>query len=355
MQLKYNYLFNFAVSYVGGGLKRLYEYAKWFNEHGGAYFVIHPHCENFISEFPNNRYFLATQPRYQRIFNDCGYLDEIGRVIGKPDLYFSYGIPIYSKFGHVNWFHLSNVLPLYTRDIPLSFFDRYLRLSYLGWKIKRNFKHADVISAESNYSLSLVTAGEAGKLFLSVNGSNNDELSNLTDLPTVAKENLALIIGTQKYKALMDSYYVFEMLRKNNDQLQLVIIGDTKSIPDDLRNRKNILIKGFVKRDEVLENLRKTKYYISTTRIENSSNATAEGVLFADESYISDIAPHREWLTNMPFDLVNIPSIGKPVLHVRRGDISGINLKTWDAVIVDMINKAHSLMPANSGHPARSC
>ena len=51
MQLEYNYLFNFAVSHIGGGFKRLHEYAKWFNDHGGAYFIIHPHCENLITEF----------------------------------------------------------------------------------------------------------------------------------------------------------------------------------------------------------------------------------------------------------------------------------------------------------------
>ena len=153
MQLKYNYLFNFAVSYVGGGFKRLYEYAKWFNEHGGACFIIHPNCESFIKEFPNNRFFMATQPRYQRIFNDCGYLSDIERDIGKPDLYYSYGIPVYGRFGKINWFHLSNVLPLSSRDIPLSLFDRFIRLNYLGWKIKNNFKNADVISASLNINL----------------------------------------------------------------------------------------------------------------------------------------------------------------------------------------------------------
>tara|TARA_B110000305_G_C19305016_1_gene571119 strand:+ start:757 stop:897 length:141 start_codon:yes stop_codon:yes gene_type:complete len=42
---KYNFLFNFAVTKTGGGLKRLHIYSKWFHENRGAYFIIHPECE----------------------------------------------------------------------------------------------------------------------------------------------------------------------------------------------------------------------------------------------------------------------------------------------------------------------
>ena len=149
MNIKNKFLFNFAVSYSGGGFKRLYEYAKWFSENGGAWFIIHPRCGSLINEFPNNQFFLAAQPRYERIFNDCGYLDTIWSEIGQPDLYYSYGIPTYVPFGKINWFHLSNVLPLGSQGIPLPLFDR-LKLGYLGWRIIHNFQNADVISAESN-------------------------------------------------------------------------------------------------------------------------------------------------------------------------------------------------------------
>ena len=35
MAVKYKFLFNFAVTRTGGGLKRLYHYAQWFHEKGG--------------------------------------------------------------------------------------------------------------------------------------------------------------------------------------------------------------------------------------------------------------------------------------------------------------------------------
>ena len=335
MQIQNRYLFNFAVSYSGGGFKRLYEYAKWFNGNGGAWFIIHPRCEDLIGEFPNNRFFLVSQPGYQRIFNDCGYLKKIETELGQPALYYSYGIPIYFRFGRINWFHLSNVLPLGSRGIPLPLFDR-LKLAILGWKIRRNFQNADVISAESNFSLGLIEAEQTEKLFLSVNGSDDE----LTYRQNCIKQNIAVVLGTYRYKALEDSFYVYEMLRKINGELKLMIIGNEKTIPEKLRHNNSIIIAGLLRRSEVIEYLRKARYYISTTRIENSYNAASEGVFFADESYISDIGPHRELLASMPFDRVSVPNMTKSILHVNREDISGANLKSWESVITDMIAQA---------------
>ena len=125
MTVKYKFLFNFAVTRTGGGLKRLYEYAKWFHEKGGAWFIIHPNCDFLTKEFPNNKYFVVLQTRTQRFFKDCDYLSDIKKEIGTPDLYYSYGIPIYYHFGKINWFHMSNVLPLNSKDMGLSLFDKY--------------------------------------------------------------------------------------------------------------------------------------------------------------------------------------------------------------------------------------
>ena len=56
MKIAYKYLFNFSSSYTGGGLKRLYEYAKWFNENGGSYFIIHPKSQKIVEEFQNHNH-----------------------------------------------------------------------------------------------------------------------------------------------------------------------------------------------------------------------------------------------------------------------------------------------------------
>jgi hypothetical protein len=335
MHIQNKFLFNFSASYSTGGYKRLHEYASWFDGHGGAWFVIHPRCENLVAELPHVRFFVAKQSRIERLYNDCGYLQAIGEEIGQPELYYSYGIPLYFPFGKINWFHLSNVLPLGAKGIPLSAFQR-LKVGYLGRRIRTGLASADVISAESDCSLGMLGVGCSDKLFLSVNGSD-DELACLRGRSLADKEDIATVVGTASYKALGDSLRVFEMLRKTNSGLKLVVIGNPEWIPGALRDRRDVLIRGLLQRSDVIECLRRTRFYISTTRIENSYNAAAEGIFLAEESYISDIGPHRELLLNTPCSAVSVPGVRKPVLHVQRDSLTGANLKSWDTVVVEMI------------------
>jgi hypothetical protein len=329
------YLFNFAASYGGGGLKRLHEYAKWFNLNGGAVFLIHPRCETLLKQFPNNRHFVVNQKRWERALCDWRYLADVQRQIGVPELYFSYGIPVYKRIGKINWFHLSNVLPLAPRGIPMSPGD-LIKMKYLAFRIRQNYCNADIISAESRYALNLIESNQAQKLRLLVNGSD-DELAVLKTGVPDKKHLIATVVGTYKYKALMDSRHIFNFLRQKDPGLKLIIIGAHDSIPAAVKKSAEVTCMGLVARGVVIETLRRSKYYISTTRIENSYNAASEGVYLADESYISDIGPHRELLAGMPFDKVTLPGMDKKLLHVRRENVSGINLKSWAEVIQDML------------------
>jgi hypothetical protein len=344
MSVQSRFLFNFAASYSTGGYKRLYEYARWFNRNGGAWFVIHPRCAELVAEFPQNQFYIATQSRIQRLYNDCAYLKKIEQQIGQPDLYYSYGIPLYSLVGKVNWFHLSNVLPLLAGAIPVSLID-LLRLAYLGKNLRSGFARADVVSAESASSLKLLGDVHPEKLFLSVNGSD-DELASLSAAHDGAKECIATVVGTASYKALHDSYRVFEMLRKSDSRLTLMIFGDPKWIPGELTRKPNVVVRGMEPRSAVIECLRKSRIYISTTRIENSYNAAAEGIFLADESYISDIGPHRELLLGMPFEEMLVPGVRSPLMHVHRDRLTGANLRSWNTVIADMISRFHRALPA---------
>ncbi len=341
MTVKYKFLFNFAVTRTGGGLKRLCEYSKWFHNKGGAYFIIHPNCKFLIKDFKNNRYFVVLQSRIERLFKDCGYLYDIKKIIDTPNLYYSYGIPIYYKFGEINWFHMSNVLSLNSKDMGLSFFDRNIRIRLLRWKTIKNFKNADIISAESIKSLSMIKTLSTNEIFLSINGSD-DEIIFLKNKPHIKKDNIAVILGTQRYKALEDSYHIFETFKKKNKLLKLFLIGDRNDIPKQFYNDKSVVLTGIINQSEVIKLLKKTKYYISTTRIENSFNAASEGVVFASESYISDIAPHRELLENETFERVLIPNLSNSMLRIKGEDIKGINLKLWDVIVTEMVDKVES-------------
>src|ERR1700686_4950363 len=219
MSVQSRFLFNFAASYSTGGYKRLYEYAKWFNGNGGAWFVIHPRCSQLTAEFANNRFFIVSQSRIERLYNDCAYLKTIEQQIGQPELYYSYGIPLYFRFGKVSWFHLSNVLPLGGKAIPLSLLMR-LQYAFLGMKIRSGFAYADVISAESASSLQMLGVESTDRLFLSVNGSD-DELAWLQSMGVTQTEDIATVVGTMSYKALDDSFRLFELLRKVNRRPKL--------------------------------------------------------------------------------------------------------------------------------------
>ena len=335
-------LFNFSASFSGGGFKRLYEYAKWFDAAGGAGFIVHPNCSRLLSEFPRNRYFVPEVTRLQRLLNDCGYLAGIGREIGQPDLYYAYGIPLYFRFGRINWFHLSNVLPLAPAGIPLSVTHR-LRLASLGRRIRRGFANCEVISAESAYSLSLVrSAGGTAHLVQSVNGSD-DELAYLQEGSRQPKDNIATVVGTYTYKALEDSYRVFRMLKMANSELKLMIIGASADVPRSLQEDPDVVLRGALPRPEVIACLRRTRFYISTTYIENSYNAAAEGAFIADESYVSDIGPHRELLMGMKYEEVRVADVSRPLLHVRQESLTGANLKSWHTVVSEMMEQVQNV------------
>lgn len=342
MSVAHDYVFNFSASPIGGGFKRLYEYARWFDANGGARFLIHPRCGALATEFPSNEFTIVDHSPMRRMLGDVRAVRRLRNRVGTPACYYSYGIPIFEPVATVNWFHVSNVLPFSWRSVPMPFRDQ-LKFGILGYRLKQHLDHADVISAESQASLNLIAGEYRDRLFLSVNGSD-DELQHLEIGLVAAKDRIASVVGTYRHKALGDSCRVFDMLRSADDQLTLRIFGDDRWIVRAVRSHPGVIVMGNRPRSEVIATLRRSKYYISTTLIENSSNAASEGVFFADQSYISDIGPHRELLAGMPYDHVAVPGLARPVLHVTRDDISPLNLRTWDQVINDMIERIDTLL-----------
>src|SRR5262249_12005839 len=133
-------------------------------------------------------------------------------------------------------------------------------------------------------------------------------------------------------------------LKSRNSELKLVIIGDSAGVPGYLRRRSDVAVTGVLEHSEVIESLRRTRFYISTTYAENASNAVSEGVFFADESYISDIGPHRELLRGSSFARVFFAGLRRPLLHIKRSGLSTAGLKTWDSVVSEFHAAAHSAL-----------
>lgn len=328
-------LFNFSASFSGGGYKRLFHYARWFDARGGASFVVHPHCAHLRSEFPSNDYFVVETSAWSRLWDDCGYLREILAAIPKPALYYSYGIPVYARYGRVNWFHLSNALPLAHEVVTMGMFERY-KLQLLGRRIRRNIGNADVVSAESEFSLNLLGRELGDRLFLSGNGGD-DVLAGERRNAAGIREDIAVVVGTYRYKALDDALRVFDMLRVASPGLKLMVFGATDLVPQIMRRRTDVQLVGIQPPHLVIDALRKARYYISTTRIENSSNADFEGCYLAEEAYLSDIPSHREMLVGSMTEKVNVPGVAQTMLRILSSNLDREIFKCWNDVVGEML------------------
>jgi hypothetical protein len=328
------YLFNFSASFTGGGHKRMIEYVKYLNNIGGAIFIINTNCKNDVLQYTNNKYFFVKQNNLKRLFLGERYLNIIVSIYNNIEFYYSYGIPVKKSIGKINWLHISNVLPLTNDEIRLSFYNKIKNL-YLGYLIKKSFQIVNYISAESNYSLSLVDLKFKNKLFLSVNGAD-DEILDTNKIEI--KEEIAVVVGTFGYKAINESYIVFKFLQKSNKNLKLIIIGNKKFIPIYILNDKDIIATGLIDRKLVIDYLKKARFYISNTKIENSYNAASEGIFFAEESFISKISVHMELLNNSTYKEINIDGCNIPLLNVKKENLSKNILVNWDKIVKDVLN-----------------
>jgi glycosyltransferase involved in cell wall biosynthesis len=199
-------------------------------------------------------------------------------------------------------------------------------MQILLYKIKNNLINTDIASAESNFSLNILKKISSNlNLFLSPNG-NDDEIEYFNK--PMLKENIAIILGTYKYKSLDKSFKVFQSIQIKNPNVKLLIIGNQDDVPLYIKNSNNVNCLGLLNREDVLKYLKLCKYYISTTKLENSYNAAAEGAYFADESFISNIEPHLELFKNIEYKMICIDSFN--LIHIEKNKLNLNNLYKWD-------------------------
>ena len=106
------YVFDFSSSHLGGGRKRLFEYSKYFNEHGGAFFIINSKSKDLIALFPQNSYLAVNKNKFQQLTSNTKYLDNFFKKNSDLDLFYSYGIPIFKKYA--KGYILALFIPLFT-------------------------------------------------------------------------------------------------------------------------------------------------------------------------------------------------------------------------------------------------
>jgi glycosyltransferase involved in cell wall biosynthesis len=182
---------------------------------------------------------------------------------------------------------------------------------------------------------------------VSVNGSD-DELALLASTRPAVNVTVATAVGTYRYKALDDAVRVFDMLRAQGVVREFHIFGNPDWVPRSVRRAAHVHVRGNLPRADLIEWLRGSRLYLSTTRIENSYNAASEGVFSAEESYLSDIGPHRELLAGAPVRRMRVAGVNEGLIHVRRADVDPAPLKTWDTVIREMLARFESARPGES-------
>jgi len=337
------WLLNFSASPAGGGWRRLEETAKWFDGHGGATFLIHPAVLGSVSKWSEtNRFIAISQSKLRRLFADGQYLPPIVSELGRPDIYFSYGIPVFYGVGRINWFHVSNSLTLtrHRHGMPLK---RYLELQLLGRRTILSLRNAQIASAESEFAVGLLKdragAGAGIKQYVVLNNGCEDSLFCSQQLPERENtEPYAVTVGTSPYKRLGLALEVFAQLQAQNPNLRtLKIVGDKRQIPSSVLMDRRVEALGSGLDNEVLyQLLRGAEYYISTSGIENSSTAVSEGLLLSKKVVLSDIPSHREAIKGLAVSYVDVPSKGRFVEVNKVGAQAIVPTPSWSDVLAKL-------------------
>ena len=333
-----NHLFNFSSSYMGGGLKRLMAFVEWFDRNGGAQFIVNGRLQGNLDNFPHNIYHYVTENKFKKFVSNQDYVDQIIQHMTYCNLYYSYNIPVNKNTAQLTWFHLSNVLPFLptsNMQIPLL---RRVELWWLGRLIRSGLVNCDFVSAESEYSLGLLNLKNNTQTQISVNGSDQELNLMEQNIAGGVYENYAVIVGTYHHKNLSDSYKVFRELKKNNPGIKLLIVGDASTIPLQIKRDQSVELKGVLDYENTIKILSKSKFYINTSKVENSWNAASEGALLANESFVSKIPPHDELLQDSKTKVIRNLGTFNPIINIERRNLNINKLISWEDVI-ELMNK----------------
>lgn len=328
------WLFNFSSSFVGGGLVRTIETVKWFDNNYGAYFIINDKIKDEVSRYnKKNKYFFIPNNKIKRIFFDGYYIPEIIAEIGKPDIYFSYGIPVFNNIAKINWLHISNALTLKTDKISLPLKTR-VKMLILKKRIIESIKFTDIATGESEFSINLLK-GEVNKRNLKCHYDvlpNGYDISLIEDVLNENREILtkyAITIGTYKYKKIKIALKLFHQIRESYDLEKFVIVGPTNNLPKSILKDKFVEVQPNLPREDLFNLLYNAEYYISASQIENSSNAALEALLLSKKIILSNIPSHNEMIKNFKTKKIILKNYEFDFITLKNINSSKIDAISW--------------------------
>lgn len=329
-------VFNFAASFSAGGLERLLRFAKFFNDQPAeSCFFIHPNAKRFCEEFKKCSFIPVLPDPIARLRDDLFFIKT--NQYQDHDFFYSYGVPITRRVARCNWFHLSNIIAISQKQIPLKPLHR-VKYGILKWKIRQSLQYTDILSAESQSSAALFREFADREVFVSPNGAD-DQIREFTRQQ--ATEPVAVAVGTYRHKQIPQTVEIFRHLRKGNPQLRLVVFGPAlPGFPD-------VEFRGEKPHAEVIQTLAKAEFFISTSAAENSFNAAAEGVYLARQSIISAIPPHLELLSGQKHGTVRFETLGEPYLTCQKKDLDVARLKPWSQIAGETLAHAQGFLRRN--------
>lgn len=297
------WLFNFSSSWNSGGLKRVLETVKWFDVNVGAYFILNENIKDQVKVYnEKNKYFFISQNKLKRLAFDGYYLNEIIQEIGKPDIYFSYGIPIFNDIANINWYHLSNALTLKTKNISLPLLKR-IQMLILRNRVIKSMKYADICTAESEFSIQLLKRRlerKNIKCYCDVlpNGYDTKLINDIKKYEKKSSYKYAITIGTYNYKKIKTVLELFLVIKNKYKLQKLYIVGSINQIPRSIKNHKQVEIFDNIPTKKLYLLLYNAEYYLSASQIENSSIAVIEALILTKNLILSKIPSHSEMLRN---------------------------------------------------------
>ena len=51
----------------------------------------------------------------------------------------------------------------------------------------------------------------------------------------------------------------------------------------------------------------------------------------------------------IPYEKVYVPNVSRSMMYIKRKDVSGINIKSWEDVVSEMIAKVHQVLNVSPG------
>jgi hypothetical protein len=329
----YDIVFDFSSSPQGGSLKRIAAYVNYFsNSPIKTLFLLQPAVADQLGSKEGVDIVKVRKNKFLRALGISEYLNFL-KV--KPTWLFSYGIPIYHAVAQHHWFHISNTLPLALGSLPRSSIN-YYRQAVLQRQLRKHSPLCDVVSAESEFALTLyetINLGHPQQVVLK-NGISPGALDFTNAVQ--ASPKYAIAVGTSDHKRIALTGAVYDALKSQLGLSKLVIIGQPSEVPADLLQRMDIELLRPMSEGQYWPLLAKASAFISSAVIENSSNAVLEALTLCPLVILSDIPSHQEMVVDV--DKTAFMVLGQPHFMVNNHP-SGLTAPTWSDSIAVMLGK----------------